>query len=161
MVGASARHNRIPTNVTVSIGAQLRGKPCEAFNSDMKIRVRLTHSVRFYYPDLSVVCQPNPDVDLFQDQPVVVVEVLSESTRRVDEYEKREACLTINSLSCYLLLEQDNPMAVLYRRGDNGFEREYYQGLDAVIRLPEIGCDLKLGEAFTNVSFAALGSLEN
>lgn len=65
LAGASARHNRITMNVTLSIGALLRGKSCGAFNSDMKIRVRLSHNVGFYYPDLSVVCQPNPDGELF------------------------------------------------------------------------------------------------
>lgn len=153
MSGASARHNRIATNVTISLGSQLRGKPCEVFNSDMKIRVRQSRSVRFYYPDLSVVCQPNPDTDLFQDHPVVVVEVLSDSTRRVDEFEKREAYLTINSLSCYVLLEQDNPCGVLYRRGENGFEREDYLGIDTVIALPEIQCELEFAEAYANVTF--------
>lgn len=71
----------------------------------------------------------------------MIVEVLSESTRRVDEFEKREAYLTINSLSCNLLLEQDIPAAVLYRSGENGFEREFYEGLDAVIQLPEVDCE--------------------
>ncbi|MGB6042473.1 MAG: Uma2 family endonuclease, partial [Pirellulales bacterium] len=123
------------------------------FNSDMKVRIRQSRSLRFYYPDLSVVCQPNPDADLFQDRPVVVVEMLSESTRRVDEYEKREAYLTINSLNCYLLLEQDVPAAVMYRRGDNGFEREDYEGLEAVIQLHEIACEFSLAEAYTNVTF--------
>ncbi len=151
--GASARHNRIATNMTIAIGAQLRGQPCEVFNSDMKIRIRQIRSLQFYYPDLSVVCQPNPDADLFQDQPVVVVEVLSDSTRRVDEYEKREAYLTINSLNCYLLLEQNSPSAVVYRRGDKGFEREDYEGLEAVIPLSEIGCQLSLAEAYSKVSF--------
>jgi Uma2 family endonuclease len=98
MPDATVRHCRIATNVTGTLGSQLRGKPCEVFNSDMKIRIRQSRSVRFYYPDVSVTYQPNPDDDLFQDRPTVVVEVLSDSTRRVDEYEKREAYLTINSL---------------------------------------------------------------
>jgi len=154
MAGASARHNRIATNVTIAIGVQLRGKACQVFNSDMKIRVRQSHSVRFYYPDLSVVCQSNTDESLFQDQPVVVVEVLSESTRRVDEFEKREAYMTINSLSCYVLLEQHVPSAVVYRRGDKGFEREDYEGLEAVVLLSEIGCQLSLSEVYANVVFS-------
>ena len=153
MTGASARHNRIATNATGAIYSQLRRKSCQVFNSDMKIRVRQSRSVRFYYPDLSVVCQPNPDADLFQDNPVVIVEVLSNSTRRADEYEKREAYLTINSLSCYLMLEQDCPAVVVYRRGENGFQREDYEGLDTVIALSEIGCQLSLGEVYENVTF--------
>lgn len=153
--GASARHNRIATNVTGIIYSQLKGKPCQVFNSDMKIRIRQSRSVKFYYPDLSVICQPNPDTDLFQDQPVLVAEVLSDSTRRIDEHEKLDAYLTINSLNVYLLLEQDVPSAVLYRRGENGFQREEYTGIDAVIPLEEIGCLLNLAEAYENLTFPA------
>ncbi|HAC90556.1 MAG TPA: Uma2 family endonuclease [Planctomycetaceae bacterium] len=153
MTGATTRHNRIATNATGTIYSQLRKNPCQVFNSDMKIRVRQSRSVRFYYPDLSVVCQPNPDSDLFQDHPAVIVEVLSDSTRRVDEYEKREAYLTINSLNCYLMLEQDRPAAIVYRRGENGFQREDYEGLETVINLGEIGCQLSLNEVYDNVTF--------
>lgn len=153
MTGATTRHNRIATNATGAIYSQLRKKACQVFNSDMKIRVRQSRSVRFYYPDLSVVCQPNPDSDLFQDHPVVIVEVLSDSTRRVDEYEKREAYLTINSLNCYLMLEQDRPAAIVYRRGENGFQREDYEGLETVINLGEIGCQLSLNEVYDNLTF--------
>jgi len=87
----------LPKHLTQRFGAlysQLRGKRCQVFNSDMKTRVRLSRSTRFYYPDLSVVCQPNGGDETYQDNPVVIVEVISESTRRVDEYEKREACVS-------------------------------------------------------------------
>ena len=112
MAGATANHNRIATNATVVLGSQLRGKRCQVFNSDMKVRVRMSRSTRFYYPDLSVVCQPNAGNETYQDNPVVIVEVISESTRRVDEYEKREAYLSINSLCVYVLLEP-NPSAAM------------------------------------------------
>lgn len=153
MTGASTRHNRIATNATGAVYSQLRRKSCQVFNSDIKIRARQSRSVRFYYPDLSVVCQPNPDSELFQDHPVVIVEVLSDSTRRVDEYEKREAYLTINSLNCYLRLEQGQPAAVVYRRGENGFQREDYEGIDASIALSEIGCQVSLREVYEIVTF--------
>ncbi len=153
MAGATVNHNRIATNATVEIGAQLRGKRCQVFNSDMKVRVRLSRSTRFYYPDVSVVCQPNAGDDAFQDNPVVIIEVISESTRRVDEYEKREAYLTINSLSVYILLEPNATAALVYRRIDDGFSRETYEGSGAVIPLPEIECDLSLAEAYAQVEF--------
>ncbi len=151
--GATAIHNRIATNATVAIGTQLRGKRCQVFNSDMKVRVRLSKSTRFYYPDLSVVCRPNAGDETFQDNPVVIVEVISESTRRVDEYEKREAYLSINSLCVYILLESNAMAALVYRRKEEGFSRETYEGSDAVIPLPEIECDLSLAEAFAQVEF--------
>ena len=152
-VGATNAHNRIATNATVVLGGQLRGKPCQVFNSDTKIRVRLSQGTRFYYPDLSVVCRFNPPSDTFQDAPAVIVEVLSKSTRRTDEYEKREAYFSIGTLSVYLLVEQTTAAVVVYRRTDSGFARETYVGNDAVVSLPEIECELRLADLYENVEF--------
>lgn len=153
MVGATNAHNRIATNATVALGGQLRGKPCQVFNSDTKIRVRLARGTRFYYPDASVACRLNPQSDTFQDAPVVILEVISESTRRTDEYEKREAYLSIDSLCVYILAEQVTAAAVVYRRTDSGFARETYVGHEAAIPLPEIECDLRLADLYENVEF--------
>ena len=95
MVGAKNVHNIIASNALISLGQQLQGKPCRAFNPDTKIRIRLSDQTRFYYPDVSVVCRPNPPGDHFQDEPIIVFEVVSESTRRIDEQEKRGAYLAI------------------------------------------------------------------
>ena len=91
MAGARNAHNLIATNAVGALYARLRGKPCRPFNSDTKIRIRLPTQARFYYPDVSVVCRPNPQTDSFQDEPVVLFEVLSRRTRRVDEGEKKDA----------------------------------------------------------------------
>ncbi len=153
MAGGTVQHNRIASNATGALYAQLRGKRCQVFNSDMKVRVRMSSGTRFYYPDVSVVCQPNESGDVFQDAPVVIVEVISDSTRRTDEFEKREAYLSIDSLCVYALIEQNSASALVYRRADSGFDREVYQGLDAIIRLPEIDCELTLAEFYENVEF--------
>lgn len=154
MVGASNSHNRIATNVTGLLHARLRGSRCEVFNADAKVRVRLPSGTRFYYPDASVVCNPNRGEDTFHDAPVVIVEVLSESTRRTDEHEKREACAAIDSLLVYVLLEQEAAAAVVYRRGESGFAREVRAGFDAVISLEEVGCELRLADVYANVGLA-------
>jgi Uma2 family endonuclease len=153
MAGARNAHNLIATNTLGSLHARLRGRPCRPFNSDTKIRVRLPTHVRFYYPDVSVVCRPNPQTDSFQDDPVVLVEVLSHRTRRLDEGEKRDAYLTIPSLSVYLMIEQDTPAVVAVRRTEGGFVREVYSGLNAVLPLGEIGIDLPLAEIYETVEF--------
>jgi len=158
MSGGTVTHSRIASNAVIAVGSQLRGKKCEVFNSDMKVRVRQSRGTRFYYPDLSVVCQPNPPTDTFQDAPVVIVEVLSESTRRVDQYEKREAYLSIDSLRVLILVEQSLPAATVYRRHDEGFDREVFIGLDATIPLPEINCQLSLTELFANVEFVPIAN---
>jgi Uma2 family endonuclease len=151
--GGSNAHNQIASNGLIALGSRLRGHSCRAFNSDTKIRLRLPFQVRFYYPDVSVVCRPNPQSDAFQDEPAVIVEVASPETWRIDSGEKLEAYTTLPSLSVYLLVEQAAPRVVAYRRSDGGFVREVYAGLSAVVPLPEIGCDLPLAEIYDGMQF--------
>lgn len=153
MVGATNTHNRISTNAAGFLYAQLRGKPCQIFNSDTKIRFRKHNDVRFYYPDASVVCRPNSPGDTFHDEPVVVIEVVSPSTRRTDEQEKRDAYLSIDSLRVYVLAEQSAVSVVVHRRTADGWITERYAGLDAVIPLPEIDCQLPLADLYEKVEF--------
>jgi Uma2 family endonuclease len=153
MAGARNVHNLIATNTLVALGIRLRGQRCRPFNSDTKIRVRLPAHVRFYYPEVSVICRPNPPNDSFQDEPVVLFEVISRRTRRIDEGEKKEAYLTIPSLSVFVLVEQETPAVVAYRRTAQGFVREVYEGMDKVLPLPEIKTELPLAEIFEAVEF--------
>jgi Uma2 family endonuclease len=156
MAGASNRHNAITTSSILSLGAQLRGKSCQPFNSDTKIRIEFPDHTRFYYPDAMVVCQSNPDSDRFQDQPVVIVEVLSEFTRRADLGEKRDAYLTIPSLKVLLLVEPDAPdVTAIRRQSGGGFDIEHYSGLDSTIPLPEIDAALALADLYERVEFGS------
>jgi Uma2 family endonuclease len=153
MAGARNAHNLIASNVLGSLHARLRARRCRPFNSDTKVRIRLPTQVRFYYPDVSVICRPNPQSDSFQDEPAALVEVVSRSTRRVDEGEKKDAYLTVPSLSVYVLFEQETAAAIVFRRTEQGFVREVYEGLDAVIPLDEIETVLPLAEVYDGVEF--------
>jgi Uma2 family endonuclease len=156
MAGARNAHNRIASALIGLWHAELRGKPCEPFNSDTKVRVRLPTHTRFYYPDGMVVCESNPANDSFQDKPVVIAEVTSEATRRLDEGEKREAYLTIPTLMVYLIVETDRPRVVVHRRTEHGFVAEVFQGHDAVIPLEDISASLCLAELYERVDFTAV-----
>jgi Uma2 family endonuclease len=100
-----------------------------------------------------VVCRPNSQADSFQDAPVVLVEVLSRATRRIDNGEKKDAYLAVPSLDVYVLIEQEIPALVAFRRQGSAFARQVYQGLEAVLPLPEIGIDLPLAEIYEAVQF--------
>jgi Uma2 family endonuclease len=153
MAGARKAYNLISGNVFGSLHARLRGRRCRPFNSDTKVRIRLPTHMRFYYPDVSVICRPNPQNDSFQDELAVLFEVLSRRTRRADEGEKKDAYLAIPSLSVYVLLEQETAAAVVFRRTEQGFVREVYEGLDAVIPLDEMEAALPLAEVYDGVEF--------
>lgn len=153
LAGARNTHNLIAGNAFVSLSNRLRGHACRPYNSDTKIRIRLPHHVRFYYPDLSIICRPNPGRDSYQDEPAAVVEVLSRATRRLDEGEKKDAYLKIPSLTTYLLVEQEAPAVEVFRRTEQGLVREVYQGLEAVVPLPDLGIELPLSELYDGVEF--------
>jgi len=119
--------------------------------------------MRFYYPDVQVVCESTAPTDVNQDQPVLIIEVLSRSTRAYDLDEKLNAYLSIPSLEYYVILEQLLPLAIVLRRTrhgnlnagnlNEGFLRESYEGLDTIIDLPIIACKLPLREIYEGVEF--------
>jgi Uma2 family endonuclease len=154
MSGARNIHNLLATNILGTLFGRLRGKPCRPFNSDTKVRIDMRSHLRFYYPDVQVVCRSNPGRDSFQDEPVVVVEVLSQRTRRIDVGEKKDGYLSIPSLAVYLLVEQESAMVVAFRRTKDGFVREVYEGLNATVPLTEIDTELPLNEVYDSVPFA-------
>jgi Uma2 family endonuclease len=156
MAGGRNVHNLISGNVFASLHARLRGRKCRPFNSDTKVRVRLPSQLRFYYPDAQVVCEPNPPEDTFQDRPNVIVEVLSESTRRTDEGEKLDAYMTIPSLETYLLVDSMNKQVVVYQRQDAGFSRSVFNGTEGGIALPCLGFELPLTEIYEDVQLPTL-----
>jgi Uma2 family endonuclease len=160
MAGARNLHNFIKANILGALLNRLRGKKCRPYDSDTKIRVQYPTHVRFYYPDTSVICRSNPMTESFQDEPAVIVEVLSKRTRRIDGGEKKDAYLTIASLSAYLLVEQELAMVVVFRRTEHGFVREVYEGLDSVIPLQEIEIDLPLADIYEAVEFVPEGEDE-
>ena len=151
MAGGTEAHAALSANVLVAFAVQLRGRRCRAYGPDLKMRVQYPTHTRFYYPDAMVVCSREPGGVLFTDSPTVIVEVISPSSRRVDLGEKCEAYLTISSLQAYLVFETARAEAVVWRRGDQGFSREVYAGLEAVIDLPEIEARLPLADAYEAV----------
>jgi Uma2 family endonuclease len=156
MAGATNQHNIVAGNSFAALHGMLRGKPCQPFNSDTKVRIEFPDHTRFYYPDAMVVCQPNPATEHFQDRPVLIIEVLSDSTRRADLGEKRDAYLTISSLKVLLFVEPETPLVILHRRKpEGGFAIEAHAGLDAVIPLPEVEATLLLAALYERVELKA------
>ena len=161
MAGARNLHNTIKDNTQGALHFRLRGKRCRPHGSDTKVRIELPTHFRFYYPDVHVTCDPNPPDDSFQDNPVVLFEVLSRSTRRIDEGEKKDAYLTIPSLRVYALIEQETAVVIVFRRTANGFVREVYEGLNAVLPLSEIDIELPLADIYEGTALSPEHDDEN
>jgi Uma2 family endonuclease len=154
MSSPTNRHNIVATNTTASFWLKLKGSSCRAFNSNSMVRIQKKSSTWMYLPDVSIVCDENRQSERFQDNPIVVVEVLSPSTRAYDLDEKLANYLTLRSLQMVLLLEQDQPLAIVFRKSEDGnFVRETYEGMDQEIRLPFLGLSILLSELYEGVEF--------
>jgi Uma2 family endonuclease len=115
MAGASRTHNRLSLNLATTLGAHLRGKPCQVFMADVQVRLE-SAGTAFYYPDVAVACDKRDTDPFFICYPKVLVEVLSPDTERTDRREKLWAYTGIKTLEEYVLVAQDKMEVTVFRR---------------------------------------------
>ena len=128
--------------------ARLRGRPCQVYGSDLKIRT--ARSIR--YPDAFVACPAVPASATVADTAVVVFEVLSPGTARVDEFDKDLEYRDTPSIQRYVVLRQDRPGGLVWSRlGGDWIARVL--GPDAILYIPEAGVTVPLAEFYEGVEF--------
>lgn len=154
MAGGTNAHGFIGANILGAFVAALKGKPCRPSGSDVKIKVNVANRDCVFYPDVSVVCDSNPLEMSYQERPVVVVEVLSSSTRQRDLHTKVIAYSALPSLRAYLIVEQNPVSVTVHRRTADGFAIEHYTRLSDIIPLPEIDAQLPLADVYEGVVLA-------
>ena len=150
MTGASIAHVKITMNLAFALRQGLRGTGCRPFASDAKVIA--AGSVR--YPDIAVTCQPIADRGDIVPEPVVIVEVLSPSTARVDRGRKKLDYFATPSIRQYAIVEQDERLVDLYTRTDAGWVNEVITG-DAVLNLLSIGVELPLDAIYEDTELDA------
>ena len=150
MTGGTAGHSTIQRNTIAALAPRLRGRPCQAYTADLKIRV--AGSIR--YPDAFVVCSPVPRNATVVTDPVVVFEVLSPSTASVDHFVKNQEYRDTPSIQRYVILEQDFVGATVFARAGDDWVG-HVVGADAVLTMPEISIDIPLAELYEGVEFGA------
>jgi Uma2 family endonuclease len=127
MAGASEYHNLLSLNMAVELRNELKGSPCRTFIADMKVKV----ANDFFYPDVMVVCQQDNGFDYYKQSPVIIVEVLSKSTRKFDKTAKRLKYQSIPTLEEYVLIEQTIGEIEVFKRKEYWQSSYYYLG-DAI-----------------------------
>jgi Uma2 family endonuclease len=152
MAGTSMGHNAVAGNIFAGLHQRLRSGQCRPFFADIKVRVCAGADERYYYPDVGVTCRKISGTESIEEEPAVIFEVLSDSTRRVDTGEKRDGYLKIPSLHAYVLVEPRRNEITVYRRTDTGWRGEVLDDPAAVLRLPEIGCELPLSEIYAGTA---------
>jgi Uma2 family endonuclease len=145
MAGASKNHERIVQNISRKFGNHLENSPCEPFGSDTKVRVR----DNFYYPDVLVDCRVDETRPYYTETPVILIEVISKSTRKMDEKIKLIQYINIPSLQEYVLVEQDIVDVTVYRKSDDWRSTHYFLG--ETIHFESIDLRLSVEEIYHRV----------
>jgi Uma2 family endonuclease len=162
MAGESLGHSTINANIIISLGIQLRGKPCRVLSPNMKIRSGPAdvHSMKglFSYADASVVCGEPRFHDKHQDgllNPKLIVEVLSPSTEAFDRGDKfLRYSAHLDSFTDYLMASTVEPRLEHFSRETaNRWVYTCISGLGGCLDLPSLGCRLELSEVFDGVIF--------
>lgn len=153
MSGVTTRHNLINLNLSRLLHRAAKRRGCRVFGMEVKLKAAAD---RIYYPDLIVACGKAAEVELIIEQPGVVVEITSPSTRATDRREKLDAYQRIPSLRAYVIVDQRRRQVILYTRGlDSEWRREELLGSGDVV-IPALDVTLTLDEIYEDVPLPPL-----
>lgn len=154
MSGGSFKHAQITANLGRNIGNKISGD-CSTLTTDMRVQVE--NYRKFYYPDVLVICGKPAFYEKRNDtvvNPVLIVEVLSDSTESKDRGEKMLAYRTLNSLREYVLVSQDRPIVEQYTKtADGNWIHKATIGLKSGVRFESVEIELTLEEIYHRVEF--------
>jgi Uma2 family endonuclease len=159
MAGASDDHNRIAGNIFRELSNALRGKRCEPFITDMKVKVpSLSITDAYFYPDVLVACDPTDNAKYYRERPTLIIEVLSPETERTDQREKAIAYRQIPSVEMYVLVEQDRQRVTVLHRAEPGWRKEVLEGPAAILKLESLGVEIPFTRIYERTAAAAAHS---
>ncbi|OUY06561.1 Uma2 family endonuclease [Acinetobacter populi] len=142
MVGASSAHNLISGNIFADLRLHLKAKPCRPYINDMKVRIE----DNFYYPDVVVDCSQIANDAYFVETPILIVEVLSASTKSYDKTFKLQQYKKIPTLQEYVMIEQDTQLVEVLSRLDNWQPHYYEAGEDFILQ--SVGLKLAVADVY-------------
>ncbi|MDM8537127.1 Uma2 family endonuclease [Desulfobacterales bacterium HSG17] len=146
MAGATKNHVKITGNILYNLMHHLQKSSCDVYSADMKLKA----GYDCYYPDIFVTCEPEED-DLVLEKPILIVEVLSDSTENFDRGIKLQNYIQIPTLQEYLLVSQHKFEAWLYRRAGKKWELEILKNSDDELELTSIGLTIPVKKFYAKV----------
>jgi Uma2 family endonuclease len=151
MAGGTIEHGRLAANISRELGNALRGRRCAVYSSDVRVRIRATG--RATYPNVSVACghaERDAEDDDALINPVVLVEVLSDSTEKDDRGEKFGHYRRIPSLRHYVLVSQHEPRIDYFTKTESGRWELDDARPGGVVRLEAIGCEISVDAVYAD-----------
>ncbi len=149
MAGAREAHADIQANLITALRTRLRGKPCRAYGTDMKMATGLSYR----FPDALIVCSPRDRGRLVAENPVAVFEITSDSTGGTDRITKFFEYRQIESIQRYIIIEQSIIGAEVFSRAEDWAGRIHRGG--TVIHIPEADIEFPLDELYDGLDLPA------
>ena len=153
MAGATRQHNRISSNLVSEINQHIKSGDCNIYSSDLRVHVPSTGY--FTYPDIVITCGKEEFTDNHNDvlvNPLVIIEILSDSTASIDRGKKFEQYRELTSFVEYLLIEQRTPHIEQYILYDaQEWRYRTIRGIDQQVIIQAIDCTLLLRDIYHKV----------
>jgi Uma2 family endonuclease len=150
MARGTFNHGLVSSNGVIALGNSLRNSKCRVIGSDVKLHIATWD--KFCYPDIQVLCEHSHRYETYVEGPILVVEVLSESTESYDRGKKFEHYRAIPELCHYLLLHQNRAYAELFTRSNDGqWIFSEVSGMEGILHLSCLKIYLPLAELYRNV----------
>ena len=150
MTGGTNNHGRISGNLYFALRRRLGGA-CEAMTAEAGGVATVGNKVR--YPDVTVTCSPVTGSDRLIPEPVLLFEVVSDSSARDDHGDKRIEYQTIPSVLRYVVVEQDREEVTVFHRSGSGAWLTFRLGGGDVLDMPEVGIEIPVSEMYERVTF--------
>lgn len=152
MAGSSLNHNQISLNLSIELVTKLRaqGGKCKAFMSEARVNI-LSKNI-YYYPDVVVSCESRTVTNQkFLNTPILIAEVLSDSTGIKDMTIKMSDYVHLTSLQYYLLIAQNAIHVYLHERTDIGWGITLFTNVEDVISLPKLNLTIAMSDLYKDV----------
>jgi Uma2 family endonuclease len=152
MAGGTPEHAALAASITVLLGAQLRGKPCRPYSSDLRIHIPSANVGA--YPGVTVVCgelQRSSEDSASVLNPTLIVEVLSDSTEAYDRGDKFSYYRLMPSLQTYVLVSQRRPALERHVRNADGSWTMTVFGPGTRATLDSIACELIIDDVYEGI----------
>ena len=159
MAGTSDTHNLIAGEVYALLLSHLRGSKCQPFFGEIKVRV--TRNI-YYYPDVLISCEENPEDPYFRNEPILIIEVTSPSTKDIDRREKLFFYQNMPSVQEYVVIDQHKMNVEVHRRQPNGgWITYYFNEPDEVAEFASVELSIPLPDLYRRVKFEKNASRED
>jgi len=158
MSGAKMPHNTISKNLLGTLFTKLKGKKCQPYGSD--VRIHIESNTLFAYPDISIICDEvitrnNDDFNVLN--PVVIIEILSQSTKNYDRGEKFKLYRDIPTLKEYILIDSESIHIETFRLNEkNHWELEEYNFVTEELYVKAINEKILIADIYEGVKIPEL-----